>query len=239
MNCPSCGIEVVEQAGFCHQCGQRLDLAGQPLPVGDAAEGEPVAQDAEGWESPDEVATQPATTPAENFRETASARREGEDEPEEEIWQGGYSTRAMIGAWALSGLITIVLLLIWIKWVSSTYWIVMLVLMLLPWLYQLVVLKYRQWSVRYWLTDQRFVHQTGILRRVTNRIETIDMDDITFEQKFLERLVGVGTIRISSSDRTHPELVLRGIEKVKEVSEKIDDVRRSERRRRGLHIESI
>jgi len=74
---------------------------------------------------------------------------------------------------------------------------------------------------------------------VTDRIENIDMDDITYEQKFIERFVGVGTVIISSSDRTHPELRLIGIENVKEVADQMDDIRRAERRRRGLHIESI
>ena len=52
-------------------------------------------------------------------------------------------------------------------------------------------------------------------------------------------MFGVGSIKISSSDRSHPELVLLGIEDVKNIADTIDDVRRKERRRRGLHIESI
>ena len=67
----------------------------------------------------------------------------------------------------------------------------------------------------------------------------IDIDDVTFEQGLVQRMVNVGTIKISSSDRTHPELTLRGIEGVQEVADTIDDVRRKERRRRGLHIEAI
>jgi uncharacterized membrane protein YdbT with pleckstrin-like domain len=94
-------------------------------------------------------------------------------------------------------------------------------------------------SVSYRLTTQRFIHELGLLRRVNNRIELLDMDDITFEQGLLERLVGVGTIRIGSSDRTDPELVLPGIENVKEVAAILDNARLAERRRRGVHIEQI
>jgi hypothetical protein len=89
------------------------------------------------------------------------------------------------------------------------------------------------------LTNQRFIHESGILRRVSDRIEVLDMDDITFEQGIIERLVGVGTIRVMSSDRTHPELQMYGIDNVREVSGLFDDTRRAERRRRGLHIENI
>ena len=52
------------------------------------------------------------------------------------------------------------------------------------------------------------------------------------------RFVGVGTIRIESSDRSHPELLLVGIEKVDEVAKLIDDCRRKERLRRERHDQS-
>ena len=65
------------------------------------------------------------------------------------------------------------------------------------------------------LTNQRFIHESGILRRVSDRIEVLDIDDITFEQGIIERLVGVGTIRVMSSDRSHPELLMYGIENVR------------------------
>jgi hypothetical protein len=74
---------------------------------------------------------------------------------------------------------------------------------------------------------------------VTDRIEVIDIDDVTYEQGLVQRMLGVGTIRIASSDRTHPELVLSGIDGVQQVADTIDDIRRKERRKRGLHIESI
>ena len=94
-------------------------------------------------------------------------------------------------------------------------------------------------SVHYVLSTQRFIHERGILRRVNDRIELLDMDDITFEQRLWERLVGVGTIRIASHDRTDPELVLPGIENIKQVAGLFDNARLAERRRRGLHVEQI
>jgi membrane protein YdbS with pleckstrin-like domain len=235
MHCPKCGEEATEQSVYCHKCGERLDLPDEEGLPEDPGAALPGSQPAPSAETP----AQTATTPAERFQETVAASQGREDEPEEELWQGSYSSRAMIGWWGLGGLITIALavLAFWAgrSWV---YWLVLIAVVLL-WLYQFFLMKYRQWNVRYRLTNQRFIHETGILRRVTDRIEVIDMDDITFEQRLLERFVGVGTIHISSSDRTHPELELRGIENVKEVSEELDDTRRAERRRRGLHIEAI
>jgi len=237
MQCPGCGAEVIAEAVFCHVCGERLDSGSDGVESADqdwAAEPDDMQIAAEGDSPPDRQAEEP---PGRNhFR---PARRD-ENDVEEELWEGGYSSKAMIGAWAVSGLITIALLAIWSIWVRTTWaWIAMGVAIVLLWAFQAARLLYRQWNIRYRLTSQRFVHQTGILRRVTDRIELIDVDDITFEQGLLERFVGVGTIRVSSSDRTHPEFVMPGIENVGDVAGLIDDARRTERRRRGLHIESI
>jgi hypothetical protein len=78
-------------------------------------------------------------------------------------------------------------------------------------------------------------------RRLRIRVPSfkIDIDDLTFEQGIVQRMFGVGKIRISSSDRTHPEIILVGIDNVKYVADLIDDARRKERRRRGVHIETI
>ena len=217
MQCPACGVDVVQEAVFCHKCGGRLDSPDEGFPDNQR----------------DEVG------PADSFRE-AVAQRKLQDEPERELWRGGYSSKAMIGGWVISGLLDVALLILGIViGFGLNGWLILILLMLLPWLYFFVVLCYRRMSVRYKLSTQRFVHESGILRRVTDRIEVLDMDDITFEQGPLERLVGVGTIRIVSSDHSHPDLSLPGIENARRVAEQFDDARLAERRRRGLHIEQI
>jgi membrane protein YdbS with pleckstrin-like domain len=221
MLCPQCGAEVMSESVFCHKCGHRL--------------ADPVVEPVK----PSSDTGQPASAPADKFRAAAAALDTAE-QPEQELWRGGYSPRAMLGAWCLSALVTVVLLIIGALWVRTSWvWVLILLAILCFWVYNLVMLTYRRWNVRYLLTNQRFVHESGILRRVTDRIEVLDMDDITFEQSFIERLVGVGTIRIISSDRSHPELLMYGIDNVRDVSGLFDDTRRAERRRRGLHIESI
>jgi len=51
--------------------------------------------------------------------------------------------------------------------------------------------------------------------------------------------LGIGTLRIASSDRSHPQLVLRGIDNVKSVASEFDNARLAERRRHGVHMEQI
>jgi len=183
------------------------------------------------------------STPMERFKEAAKSRQDqDEDEQEDELWEGRYSSKAMIGKWILAGFVTAALLVLIIAfdWRSNGYlWLTWLVICVLLWGGFAMQLAYRKLTCKYRLTSQRFIHESGLLKRVTDRIEVIDIDDVSFEQRIVERIVGVGTVKVMSSDRSHPELCLRGIEKVKDVAGLIDDIRRKERRRRGLHIESI
>jgi hypothetical protein len=221
MRCPSCGEEVVQQAVYCHKCGHRLDSSD----AGFAADQPPVD-------------SAPAA-PGNAFKDPA-ARPDLKDQSEKELWRGGYSSKAMIGGWALSGFVSLALLVGGVFWARDlTWWLILLALIILTWLYHFAVLCYRRMSVHYLLTSQRFIHERGILRRVNDRIEVLDMDDITFEQSLWERMVGVGTLRIASHDRTDPELALPGIQDIQRVAGLFDDARLAERRRRGLHIEQI
>lgn len=163
-------------------------------------------------------------------------RSRPDDDPEEELWAGGYSPRAMAGPAAVVVAVSLVAFM-----VAGLYggWEYVLPGVFLLWIGLAAVLAYRRMDVGYRLTSQQLFHKKGILRRVTDRIEVIDMDDIRFTQGVVERVLGIGTVSIISSDRSHPELVLRGIEDVQRVAGLIDHARRKERIRRGLHIESV
>jgi uncharacterized membrane protein YdbT with pleckstrin-like domain len=175
-----------------------------------------------------------ADTPKDRFKASAESRQaDGTHDEEQNLWAGGYSGKAMYGTWLLGGLVTIGLIAGAFAFPPIGFGIPLL------WIFMGAAFAFKKLSVHYELTTQRFIHKSGILKRVSDRIEVIDIDDVTYEQGLVQRLLGVGTIRIASSDRTHPELVLSGIDGVQEVANTIDDVRRKERRKRGLHIESI
>lgn len=160
-------------------------------------------------------------------------------ETERTVWEGGYSGRAMFGTWVfvilVSAALGVAAFLVPIPPVLFGAGALAAVLWLMP----LCNLIYRKLSISYTLTNQRLVHRSGLLARTTGRIELIDVDDVTVQQGLIERMVGVGTIKISSSDRTDPELRLPGIDQVNAVASQLDDLRRQERRRHSVHIESI
>lgn len=182
-----------------------------------------------------EVAKEP--TAAEKFRENMEAKKSSVEDydPEEELWVGGYSGKAMVGTWIGVGLVSIAIVVGTIAFAFP--WL----LIAIPVIWIIAGLEYarRRLGVHYQLTSQRFIHQVGILTRKTDRIEVIDLDDVSFTQGPVERIFGVGTIVLTGSDRTHPTLSMIGIANVKDVAGLIDDVRRQERRRRSLHIEAI
>jgi uncharacterized membrane protein YdbT with pleckstrin-like domain len=180
----------------------------------------------------------PPATPRQKMHSAANG---GDDlGPEELLWEGTYSKLAMIGAWASAATASLASIIIsFFGGISGPTWIAVIGVNAAIWLALIGRYFYLRFSRHYTLTNQRFTHMRGLLWRQTDRIEVIDIDDVAFTQGPVERMLGIGTVRITSSDQSHPELSLPGIENVQEVAGLIDDARRNERRRRGLYIESV
>lgn len=219
MQCPRCRAEVDPQAKFCPACGASL-----------------AEREAAG------------TAPGRAAGAAAFAPRGDSisEEEERDLWAGGYSPKAMVGVWALLAIVSVVVIVgavlggtVGTVGAGAPLVPIAVGLIVVLWLIGACVLLYRKWSVRYQVTTQRLIHRHGLVSMTTDRIELIDVDDITFTQGLVERMFGVGTINIRSSDATHPELQLKGIDNVQRVADVIDDARRKERRRRGVHIETV
>ncbi len=189
--------------------------------------------------SPSADATRPAS-PRDRFEQQIASRRDNLDDhdPEETLWSGGYSSKAMTGWWIVLIVLSIALLVGCFMFTQLTLVMAMSIIVIM-WVFVAGNYARMRLGYHYELTSQRFIHKTGLLSRRSDRIEVIDIDDVSYEQGPVQRLLGVGTIHITSSDRSDPELSLVGIDKVSQVAGLIDDVRRNERRRRSLHIESI
>lgn len=164
-----------------------------------------------------------------------------QDESERDLWSGNYSARTMIAAWIGAGFATLVTPVAVALFAagSGTVWLVILILLMLLWLWLAGTALFRKFNDHYWLTTQRLKHRSGILFRQSNRLELIDIDDVSFSQGPIQAIMGIGTIQIKSSDVSHPEFEMTGIAEVQQVADMIDDARRDERRKRGLHIEAV
>lgn len=167
-------------------------------------------------------------------------------EPENKLWEGGYSAKAMYGTWLILAAVTLAVIAAMIVLpilkimppIETHVWWIVLGALLGTWVLGVATFLYRRLSVHYELTTQRFIHSRGILVRTVDRIDVIDIDDVSYIQGIIQRTLGVGKIQLESKDRSHPSLVLAGIDQVERVSGMIDDVRRKERRKRSLHIDA-
>lgn len=165
------------------------------------------------------------------------SRGRGAPPPESEIWSGSYSAKAMLGAFIVAALLTLLGSATAI-FGGPTGGIAFLIAAILVWGGLVLLYFYRRTTVRYRLTTYRFFHETGLLTRVGNRLEVIDIDDVTLKQGLIERMANVGTLEILSSDKTHQRLTLPGIDNPRQVADLIDGARRAERQRRGLHLDA-
>lgn len=182
----------------------------------------------------------PASDPRERFKEAVASKQADGEDPEDDLWAGSYSHLAMIGTWITGGVLTIAAIVIAALFnASAAAWSAVFGGIVLGWIAAASWYGYRRLSVHYRLSTQRLIHESGLLWRTVDRVELIDVDDVTYRQGPVERLLGTGTIHVSSSDRTTPQLDLPGIQNVRDVADTIDDARRKERRSRGLHIESV
>lgn len=202
-----------------------------------ASAGEPAASEPSQPGSAGQGGRDPSV--ADRMRNSLSGNRLDVDDSDEEqeLWQGGYSPKAMVGSWLLLAAISVALLSIPF-FISGSLLFVLGVIPVL-WIIVGAVYAWRRLGVHYELTTQRFIHQTGVLSRRTDRIEVIDIDDVTCSQGPIQRLFGIGTIVLTGSDRTHPTLSMIGIADCRDVAALIDEIRRKERRRRSLHIEAV
>ena len=174
------------------------------------------------------------------FAKQVAEKRAGQEnsEPEETLWKGGYSPRAMLGMWLGVSIVSIAIFVVAAIYNLPTIPIAIGCVVGM-WVIVGCIYAYRRLGFHYELTTQRFIHQVGLLSRRTDRVEVIDIDDVSFHQGPVQRLLGVGSIDITGSDRTHPQLIMRGIADVKRVASLIDDIRRKERKKRSLHIQSM
>jgi len=64
---------------------------------------------------------------------------------------------------------------------------------------------------RYTLTDQRLQERSGILSVTTEALELYRVKDISVHQPLLQRLFGRGRVRLATSNRSSPVVVLNAI----------------------------
>jgi len=189
--------------------------------------------------SSDSASSSPPTA-TDRFRDQLGSRQSSGSDGDSEklLWQGNYCPQALAGPASLATLISVGMIVATLIY-EIPGWPISAGVIVLLWVGVVGTYLVRRASIQYELTCQRFIHQSGLIRRRTDRIEVIDIEDVSFVQGPVERIMGIGTIEITSTDRSHPHLTMPGIANVRVVAGQIDDVRRRERKRRSVHIQTM
>lgn len=90
---------------------------------------------------------------------------------------------------------------------------------------------------RYILEEDRLILREGFFKTIENEIMLYRVQDITLVRTLFSKLLGVGTIELRSSDKSHPVLFIRNIRKASAAKKLISDNVELERlkRRVGTH----
>lgn len=90
---------------------------------------------------------------------------------------------------------------------------------------------------RYILEEDRLILDEGLLKSVENEIILYRIQDITLIRTLGAKILGVGTLELRSSDKTHPVLYLKNIKDAAKVKRTLSEnvERERDRRRVGTH----
>lgn len=126
------------------------------------------------------------------------------------VWSGTPSQRGNFGFYLLCATIALVIVVAAVRLNASAYAHYMYALLLLPF----AVAGWR-WlvtrSMQYTLTDQRLKTRRGVFGRVTDDLELYRVKDSHFTQTFMQRLLGIGTINLRTTDVSTPLVAMPGM----------------------------
>lgn len=117
---------------------------------------------------------------------------------EEVVWRGKPSQAINFWPYIVGGLFS--------------FLIIPLVFILWRWL----VVK----NINYELTTERFKVKQGVFNLKSDEIELYRVKDYRLEQPFVLRLFSLGNVILTTSDQSHPHLVIRAVSNSEELCDK-------------------
>ena len=87
---------------------------------------------------------------------------------------------------------------------------------------------------KFTLTNKKIYIERGILRYNLNEIQLIRVQDVLLQQGFIEKLLGIGSIVVKSSDRSGEVVRLGSISKPYRRKHQVTEAAEKEKVRRGV-----
>jgi membrane protein YdbS with pleckstrin-like domain len=130
------------------------------------------------------------------------------------IYDGSPSWKAWLGSYVLSGVLSLALVgLIW-----------------------MAVLNTRRKSLRYRITDRAIDYEVGVFSKRIDTVPLWRVLDLELQQSFLDGLLGIATIKVTTKDPQTPLLMMRGLPASREIFDKLRDACDVARRQRVVEV---
>ena|SRR5689334_10707875 len=161
------------------------------------------------------------------------------DDREEIYFQGSPMIRGELGkliACSVIGLILIAVPFIWralqhdhqmpVWWVTLAFIVIGIVILSVPWF----ITKF----IHYRISNYRIDFERGLMSKNIDTLELWHVEDISFHQSLLDRILGVGTITVISHDDTTPRLQLRSLPSARTIFDQLKQRIIAVKRQRGV-----
>jgi uncharacterized membrane protein YdbT with pleckstrin-like domain len=89
-------------------------------------------------------------------------------------------------------------------------------------------------TVRYRITNYRIDYERGLLSKNIDTLELWHVEDISFHQSLIDRILGVGNVTVISHDETMPRLVLASLPNPRHLFEQLKQRVIAVKRQRGV-----
>ena len=87
---------------------------------------------------------------------------------------------------------------------------------------------------KYEVSNERLILRCGFFKTVTDEIMIYRIMDISLTRTLFQRLFGVGTVTLVSSDRSHPKMELKNIKRSDEIRRFLSKQIEQQRTERGI-----
>lgn len=157
---------------------------------------------------------------------------------EETLWVGRTHWKHYGGSIAAVAVGALVLLIGGTAWFGSASLPYTAAVIVLAVLAQVIRIAAVILGTRYRLTTERLFVERGLIRQTIDQTELIRVDDVRVRKLMVDRILGLGSIDVLSTDQTDPRVVVTGVAEAEKVAEMIRQHMRA-LRRRSLFVENL
>jgi membrane protein YdbS with pleckstrin-like domain len=159
------------------------------------------------------------------------------DDREEVYFAGSPLLRGELGrliGWFIAALVLVAIIVAatWMNWTWWNVWfsvglaVVAILLTTVPFI--------KTKTIRYRVTNYRIDRERGLFSRDIDTLELWHVEDITFHQSLIDRVLRVGTITVMSHDDTTPKLELMSVPNPRPLFESLKQRIIAVKRQRGV-----